>query len=236
MKNVYQAAYDKGFLPGPFEREKEFFERVKATQRVLLHPKKYINEKGYEGAILSPLGGAALLSNTKNKFYHAASTTIVELKDGLILPIISVPSSRWIKKGEVLKHELVHARRALFEEKKFEEAIAFRTSTSKFRALVSPSFGTNRDLLLFMVAASLTSFSILPIITCVTFFSIRGIRCQRAMNKCLFYLQKKTNHQEEVLAAMTDSEIISMAKGELEKINFSLFRWKFLETIFGKIK
>jgi hypothetical protein len=236
MKKIYQETYDKGFLPGPIETEKEFFERIDATERVLLHPKKYITEKSYAKATLSPLGGAALLANTKNRFYHAASTTIVELKNGLILPIISVPSSRLVKKEEVIKHELVHARRVLFEEPKFEEILAFRTSKSKLRAIASPMFSTKTDIYIFMTGVICSSFSIALPVICWAFLCSREIPRRSAFIKCITYLKMHTTSCEEILAAMTDNEIISMSKGKLEEIDFTLFRWKFLETIFGKIK
>lgn len=236
MKSIYQTAYSKGFLPGPAETKEDFFKRIEATERVLLHPKKYITDKSYAKATLSPFGGAALLTNTKNRFYHAAATSIIELKDGLILPVISMPTSRLISKEEVLKHELVHARRALFEEPKFEEAIAFRTSKSKFRALLSPMFSNSIEAIIFLSCTSLTYFSKLPLIVCGILFALRGIHREVSIIKCLSYLKKHTGHSEEVLAAMLDAEIIAMSKGQLGKIDFSLFRWEFIQTLFGKIK
>ena len=231
-----ESAYAKGFLPGPEETEKEFFDRIAATEHIIKDPKKYITDRYFSKTELSPCGGAALLAKRKNFFLHASSTIIVELKDKLIIPIITSPSSRLVDNNEVMKHELVHAKRALFTEPKFEEMIAFRTSKHKWRKYLSPILSSNIELLLFFSCALLSFFSLFPLTICLSLFAMQLYRRQKIIRRCLSYLKQHTKHPEEVLVGMLDSEIIAMSKGRLEEINFSLFRWKFMQTLFGKVK
>ena len=228
----YRALYRDGFLPGPLESEQAFKERVQKTTSILKAPKKYITDKSFDGIELLPQGGAALLAKKRNLFFHAASTLIVELADGLILPIITEPKSIFVKKEEVLAHELVHARRALFDSPKFEEILAFRTSKHKWRKWLSPIFSTNLEVLLFFGAAFLSFWTLLPLLLHLGYFFMRLYRHQKIIRHCKDFLTRISSHGEELLLALTDEEIVAFSRGELEKIDFSLFRWKFLQEVF----
>lgn len=232
MKTNYKELYLKGFLPGPYESEEKFLQRVEKTKEVLKKPKEFITDKIFQNTDFEAFNGSALLVQKKNLFYHAASTMIVELKNGLILPIITKPKSLFIPKEEVLKHELVHARRALFDDPKFEELLAFRTSKSKYRRTLSPIFSSNIEVLLFFLTTILSFWTLLPMLINLTFFSYRLFYRHKIIRHCKDFLKRCTKHPEPVLRAMTDQEILAMSKGEIGKIDFSLFRWKFLEEIF----
>ncbi|MCH9811662.1 hypothetical protein K0U07_02740 [bacterium] len=224
--------YKEGFLPGPEETEQAFFDRVEKTRAVLKEPKKFITDRSFDKIELVTQGGAALLAKKRNLFFHAASTLIVELKDGLILPIITEPKSILVKKEEVLAHELVHARRALFDSPKYEEILAFRTSKAKWRKYLSPIFSTNIEVLLFFVAATLSFWTTIPLFLHLGFFSIRLYYRQKIIRHCKDFLNRISTDTESILTALTDEEIVAFSRGEIEKIDFSLFRWKFLQRVF----
>lgn len=228
MENEYKSIYEKGFLPGPKETKEEFYHRIIETEKIIQNPEKHFKES------LTPLNPSTLLSLKKNLFFYGSSTSIYETKNGICIPVISKPSkfsSLFVQKQEILAHEKVHARRALFEEPMFEEVLAFRTSPSFLRRYFSPILCTPSQTYLFLFLGALSYFSIIPLLGYISFLNFNLHRKQKAITRCL----KRYTLKEGMLQGMTDKEILALSKGKIGQIDLSLFRWKFLHTLFGNI-
>ncbi len=228
--NYMKSLYKDGFIPGPEESEIEFYERVKCVKKILENPKKYLPFKGP----MKPLNGATLSLPSKNFPFHASSTLIVEVA-GVTLSIIKEPSglsSHFVSRQEVINHELVHAKRAMFNEPKFEEMIAYQTSSSKLRKTLSPIVNSTQETLVFILLAFLIPFSPLPFITYFSYLSIRLWKKTMTFNKCIKQLKLSSPGNEKFIEGMTDKEIILVASKGVEKLNTSSFRWKFLQEVY----
>lgn len=226
MKSLYK----DGFIPGPEESEIEFYERVKSVKKILGNPKKYLPFKGP----MKLLNGATLSLPSKNLPFHASSTLIVEVA-GVTLSIIKEPSrlsSLFVSRQEVINHELVHAKRAMFNEPKFEEMIAYQTSSSKLRKTLSPIVNSTQETLVFILFTFLVPFSPLPFITYFSYLSIRLFKKTMTFNKCIKQLQLSSQGNEKFIEGMTDKEIILVASKGVENLNTSSFRWKFLQEVY----
>ncbi|MCH9621161.1 MAG: hypothetical protein S4CHLAM20_05770 [Chlamydiia bacterium] len=239
MKDEYLSYYKKGFLPGPNETEKAFLNRIKKVQDILNHPKKFITDSSFQKTIFEPFKNCGLLfTPQRNSPVYASQTLILETEDKTLIPLIKTPSKfslKFINANEIINHELVHARRILFNDDHFEEILAYRQSPSFFRRFFSPLIISRLELSLFFIFALMSISSMLPLISATLYLLIRLILKQNKITKCIQYLKKKTPHYEEILMAMTDEEINNLSKMKLAKIDFSLFRWTYLQTLFGKI-
>ena len=230
--NYMKSLYNDGFIPGPEESEKEFFERVKLVKKIIEDPKKYLPFKGS----MKALNGATLSLKSKSLPFHAASTLIVEAA-GTTLSIIKEPSKLsllFVSYQEVIDHELVHAKRAMFNEPKFEEMIAYQTSSSKLRKHLSPIVSSTHETVLLILMSFLIPFSILPFIIYFGYLSIRLWKKTMTFTKCINYLKRSSHFNEKFVEGMTDKEIVLVASGGLEKLNTSSFRWKFLQQVYDK--
>jgi hypothetical protein len=233
MGNSLLSIYNKGFLPGPDESKNKFFERIEKVEKILQNPSAFFKKP------LTPLQGCFLLEeNSKNLFFHGSSTLIYQIEEGINFPIIKSPSKfskLFVTEDEILNHELVHARRCQFDESKYEEILAFRTSFSPFRKNLSPIISSNNDLIAFFLAIFFCFISLIPLSLLLLFFSTRLAFRQKTIHKCIRYLKSKTPSYEQILTAMTDEEILFLSKKQFHKIDFTLYRWQFIQTLFGTI-
>ncbi len=236
MPESYLQLYQQGFLPGPKETKEAFFKRISLSRKIIASPEKYITEKSLKGSIFTPVDRAyILINNSKYSFFQASSTIILEIEKGVFFALIKSPSkfsSLFVNAEEVLSHEEVHARRAQFEEPKFEEILAYRTSLSRLRRLLSPVISTNKMVVTFYLSLLLIPFSFYPFLVLITWCSVTSFIRQRHIHRCLSYLKTISSTPEEILMAMTDFEIVHMSKGRLDKIDRFEFRWKFIEELF----
>ena len=240
MRKMFLSFYSKGFLPGPIESESNFYKRAALTEKIVREPKNYITEKSLKNKVFSSLNESTLFMASSCKlFWHASVTMILEISKDLYIPIISKPSkfsNLFINEDEVLNHELIHAKRVYFNDEKFEEIIAFRTSKSSWRKFFSPLITKQYQLILILIFSLITSYSSLPFFILLSSMLFNLSYKQFTVYRCIRYLKRYTKYYEEILIGMTDKEIISVANNDIHKIDFSLFRWKYLQSLFGKVK
>jgi hypothetical protein len=146
----------RGIFPGPSEREEEFLTRAAAKKiasqeslRELSHQSKRQNLLQTLPKLTQELFDAFpdwvnIHFSQKGLFpWEGAATWIEENVEGVKIASIQIKSSfftRLYLPEEILAHEMVHAMRLMFEERRFEEILAFRTSKNRFRRFFGPLF------------------------------------------------------------------------------------------------
>lgn len=236
MDKSYVKLHEEGFLPGPKESKEAFFYRVSLLRKIATCPAKYITEKSFRGRVFTPVDRAYLLvDQCKHCFFQASSTTIIEVESGVFIPIIKNPSkfsSLFVNSKEVIAHEQIHAKRAQFDEPKFEEIIAYRSSKSHFRQQISPVISTTKQQGLFFLLVLFMPVSLYPILAFILWCSITSFTRQKHIHRCLAHLKKISNSPEEILIAMTDKEILQMSKNGALPNDPDEFRWQFITKLF----
>ncbi|MCP5470336.1 MAG: hypothetical protein H7A36_07535 [Chlamydiales bacterium] len=143
-------------------------------------------------------------SNKGLRFWEAGCTWIENGDATIQLRTCFKAKERYlglISKKELLAHEMVHAMRAHLNEPRFEEVLAYQTSSLAFRRYFGPFFRTPRESLLFMVALLVTPF-FWPLPTLLVGVGLlRLVRTQRT------YAKARKNRGFEELLSMTDKEI-----------------------------
>jgi hypothetical protein len=71
---------------------------------------------------------------------------------------IKTKRNLFVSYEEMLRHEAVHAVRCQFEEKGFEEILAYATSSRKYRRLIGPLFRSDKETLLLLSSCFLGFF------------------------------------------------------------------------------
>lgn len=240
MKEDYLSAYNDGFIPGPQETEEEFNSRILKVKKLLENPKKHLSPFNFKGAFFRPLKGcAALFIPKRTSFLFASQTYIVECEDKTLFPLIKRPSrfsSFFVSSKEVINHELIHAKRVMFDDPIFEEIIAFRTSKSKLKRYFSPMISSQKDILIFILSALFAPISLFPMLLVSAFYLLRHVKRYKLFNLALKNLKTRCMNPEEMICALTDQEIFAIAKNKWDEISLSSFKWKFLQSLFGRVK
>lgn len=263
----------KGFIPGPGETEDAFLKRVaflkQASSEQILSFEEPIHQEVWKEAHrltedlfdVSTDWVPAFFSNRQLPFWQGAAAWICETEEGVKLPVLQLKTSFKKQKhfglyriDEVLAHEALHATRMQFDQPKFEELLAYRTSQSRFRRWFGPLFRTSKESYLF-VFLLLVPLSIQVIrlfmednlLLQVLFFlpwiaigwgllrlyrtQLIFSRCEKKIRPCL----KNPTQAPAVLFRLTDDEIISFSKMPSEDIHEYIrkqrnnsFRWKLL--------
>lgn len=158
-KQIKLEAFDqKGWIPGPSEGEKAYLARVKALEHFFSYPPEtvdhFLTDRDWEAANrrvealydCAPDWIVAHYSNDQLSFFQGAATWIVREKE-VRIPLIQLKEKfesgslfKFYGRDEVLAHEAVHAVRMQFDEPKFEEIFAYRTSTRWWRRFLGPLF------------------------------------------------------------------------------------------------
>lgn len=142
------------------------------------------------------------------------------------------PNRRLSLQPQVLAHEVVHAVRGAFEEPRFEEILAYRTSSNVFRRLLGPFFQKSSEIRLFLLASLAdilqVGFGIWPCATLLISLGY-GVRLgwnQRRFSRCLRNLPNP-----QLAIALTDREIIRLAKGEpFSQLDDDSPRWQMIKS------
>jgi hypothetical protein len=130
----------RGIFPGPTECQKIFSARAKAikscsAEEALCWTKEIFDaypdwvELRYEAKGLLPWEGAATWIEEDEEHGRCAC---IQLKASFLM--------RLYPQTEVIAHEMVHVMRLMFEENRFEEILAYRTSKNRFRRYFGPLF------------------------------------------------------------------------------------------------
>lgn len=202
----------RGLIPGPNEDEKAFLQRASKLESFSPEDWKEAHAKTEKLYGFAIDWVSCTYSNHKLPFWEGAATWISE--EG----IPSIQLRNGFKKGkylgytrsEVLAHEAVHAARSAFEEPRFEEILAYRTSTNFFRKCLGPLFRKPKESLLFLLFFPLGIF-----------FLFRLLRDQWIFQGCLQKLPLP------VILCLTDKEIARFAEIKPD----SSLRWRMINLM-----
>lgn len=241
--------YHRGFLPGPGETEEAFMERVALFEEVRREPHQVLSklpfkvEESCELPLSTPFTYDWLIvvcSDKRLPFWERAATWTLCQTRYLKLPVLQI---RTKTKGsalkEVLNHESVHILRTAFDEMRFEEILAYRTSKNGFRRYLSPLFRKPWEALFFVLSLFFaflgeltllffTSFSAwvwIPFLVPLFFTLYLGVKLvhdQSILQKFLKKLESLFPKKkiDEIVLFFTDKEIAlfaSLPKEELRE-------------------
>jgi hypothetical protein len=168
--------------------------------------------------------------------------TLICEYEGMKIPILELPkkSSFFVSREEIIAHEKIHFLRSAFSEKRFEEIIAYQTSSSFLRKALGPIFQTPLESTLCMILFALLALSpLLPFLffqlilvltaTCFLTAFTRLIINQWLFRKALKKLVPKITNSLEIITLFTDKEIINTALNR--PFDKSSLRWQLLSQI-----
>ena len=240
----------EGFICGPSENEDIFFKRCEGLRD------KNLLEERFKALDVS------LLENIELKEFDlsinwcwgkirkkswlpwiAAETQIYEDEKGLF-PIVKIFQKK--REDEALKHEFLHVARCAFNENVFEEILAFKTSTKKWRRIWGALFRSSKERSLFLISILLALlFSWIepsrgwtevlqgfPWMV-LSLMAIRLMKDQRNLSKALARLSQIFAHPQPLAIALrlTDKEIIAFSKESISNLQQYIgcqtsLRWK----------
>lgn len=214
----------RGLIPGPAESENDFYQRAAAAKKNPSESLPFFDadpdwvEVGYDKKGLLPWEGAAT--------WIEGNQCRIQLKPSRI--------ARLYPEEEVIAHEKIHAVRLMFDEPRFEEILAFRTSKNRFRRYFGPLFSRPAETkglmgwllgcwilywieIVFDLTWGAEYFlwaSLLP----VSFFLFRLARSQKTFSNALSQLEKVTKNPLAVALRLTDREIEQCSHASSEDI------------------
>ncbi len=245
-----------GLIPGPGESEKEFLKRVNycLTLKDNLpftnsHPTPIIGEikdhpleKSKQFFDIQPLWVPIQYNNYQLRPWHGAAAWIFQEKDDLpVSAFIQLrkkmsPQKKYLGLydfGELINHELAHVGRMMFEEPKYEEMLAYKTSNSSFRRFFGSIIQSSNISMLFMLSIFLilfldffsiayhpemyqdfTYFKLIPLIM-IALGCINLCRRHRTFNNTLKNLKKIAKSPklgQAIIYRLTDKEIDRFSK------------------------
>jgi hypothetical protein len=171
----------QGFIPGPKESEKDFFDRIQLYKDFYVNPENHIVNPVFSLKDRMPKPYLSWTKSTLINLYgfvpqflsvffdnkglnplQGAVTWECKTKNNnIIIPVLQL--KKGLKKGsylgiykidEILAHEAVHAARIAFQEPKFEEVFAYLVSDSIFRKVLGPIIKTPKELIFFFLSFS----------------------------------------------------------------------------------
>ncbi|MBM3191101.1 MAG: hypothetical protein FJZ63_00405 [Chlamydiae bacterium] len=220
MEDQKRILNGKGLICGPFEEETIFYKRVallqnpEACQKILTsYGKPDRLQLVYEELDLE-VDWLWVTSKRAPFFWEAAALWLIE-HEGMTFPLLQMKK----RDEEVMKHEVVHAARASFQEKVFEEYVAYATSTSAWRRYWGPLFQSPMESLVFVI------LSFLPLVSLyaagglggyIGFLITRLVLRQKTFRKTLKQLKEIFPKEPPLKIALrlTDKEICFLAKGK----------------------
>lgn len=228
----------RGIFPGPAESPKSFLSRSALSGKEDSQLKAFELTKALFDAIPD---WVEIKRDAKGLLpWEGAATWIEENADGQRVSAIqlkpSLPAFLYAP-DEVLAHELVHAMRIGFEEDRFEEILAYRTSKSWFRRYFGPIFSRPAEVkgfIFLMVATWLLywtelildvewggAFFLWAPLCAIGWGVFRLIRLQKVFSATLRNLEKAIAKRGKSLAValrLTDAEIARFAVSSPDEI------------------
>lgn len=263
-----------GWIPGPDEDEETFLSRISALDHFFSFPPpsvdNFLTDGDWEPARtltrhlfdFSSDWIVAHYSNQNLPFFQGAATWLFE-KKGMQIPLIQLktklesgPLYKIYRKEEVLAHECAHAARMAFQDSKFEELFAYKTSGSFLRRWAGPIFQKSWESTLFFI------FLVIPFFVQALFLFIEpfpywwailflpwayllflGTRLtylQIKLHQCLEKIKKTVANPAEALPfafRLTDEEILHFANSSPEAIKAyakdqKSLRWRLLTSTY----
>ncbi len=254
-----------GLIPGPAENKEDFF--LRAAYSLNIQSKIQGNSLNIDTALkdaqdiydISP-AWVPILHEKKGLFpWHGGSIWIFQLKekDPLCALIQLNPQCRWKKAEEIALHELCHIGRLAFQEPKFEEVIAYRSSKSRFSKYLGGLIQNQIESLLFVITLALIlivdlylllngtleqmiTLSWLKLIpACMILYAFaRNFILQRQFDSALKNIEPFFTRPMAALYRLTDHEIIQFSKWKKEKIKSYIdtqesLRWKVIRLAYS---
>jgi hypothetical protein len=220
---------ERGIFPGPLETEEGFFSRVdllifregnglgahSLVKKIFNSTPDWVEIITRSKGLLPREGAATWIEECPEK----GRSCRIQIKDSFL--------TRLYAKDEVIAHEMVHAMRLMFDEKRFEEILAYRTSKSRFRRYFGPLFSSPKESKCFVLILLLSwtmiwfemEYALLCPLVALGYGLFRLWRSQRLFSKALRNLQQ-TIRGNALAAALhlTDAEIVRFAKSTPEEI------------------
>lgn len=265
------------FVPGPKETETEYTKRVEYC----LHLKSEFPEIAFseERAALatglqktkqlydiSPDWVPLFYSNQGLALWHAGAAWIFQKEKGSPLGALlqlrknfsAQASYLFYHRDEIIAHELCHIGRMAFEEKKYEELLAYRTSDRLFPRYFGPVLQSAGESRLFMIVlltilimdvaflffGSLDIYFHMFYLKLIPLFLLlwaifRLWKRQEILKKAEKKLKEVWDEPWFILYRLTDQEIEQFAKSTAEDIKSyaeqdNSFRWSTIKTAYGK--
>ena len=165
--------------------------------------------------------------------WEGAATWIEETTQGERSCFIQINNSqltRFYPLEEVIAHEMVHAMRLMFDEARFEEILAYRTSKNRFRRYFGPIFSHPWEakgfVLLMLISWIVYGFDLMGALALFSPLLMLGwgvfrlVFSQRVFAKALHHLEEamRTGKALAVLLHSSDREIELFAKSSPEEI------------------
>lgn len=235
--------YEEGFYVGPTETEKKFLQRVQKTHDLLEDPtplnkllkvSQRIHHKNilcFQKATVPWLGGI---------------TYILELEKGIEIPVVTLSKKQfpWLSQEEILCHEEVHAKRCAFSEERFEEILAYQTSSTSWRRFLGPLFSKTKDIVcvycfLSFVLLSSSFFPSCYLVSlagsfgCFGYYFFKLLYRRSILDKAYQTVKTLYKNPRNMLFILTDNDISLFARG-LHPSKNSL-RWRQILAVFERI-
>lgn len=273
----------QGIIPGPQESEEDFLKRadycLNLTQQI---PELMGNEKPFqsENYIQEPVAIADKLFGINPKWipiyfsnysltpWHGGCAWIFQLsEDSPTAAIFQLrrqfrDSNKYLgiyDRDELMSHEMAHVGRMMFDEPKFEEIMAYRTSRSPFRRWLGPIVQSSFESMLFVLVLLITFFfdlfllfaqpdhfleyslwlKMIPV-ALIGFALMRLWRRHRLFSRCwhkLNELLKDENKVNGTIYRLTDHEINEFASADVNSIkeyvgSENSLRWKLIKAAY----
>lgn len=239
FENNLLSLNSRGIFPGPAESAGNFFRRADSSI-----DRKASSSKAFDltNALFDAVPDwVEIRTDAKGLLpWEGAATWIEEDADGQRISAIQLKSSLpgfLYAPDEVLAHELVHAMRTGFEESRFEEILAYRTSKSWFRRYFGPIFSRPSEVkgFIFLMLATWIlywtelaldvewggSFFLWAPFCAIGWGVFRLMRLQKGFSSALRNLEKaiaKPGKSLAVALRLTDAEIARFAVSAPEEI------------------
>lgn len=286
-KSQFESLNDQGLIPGPQETEDEFTKRVKyclnlkdvlaqqcelpapidsqTGQALLNHISPFV-KKAYD---FSPLWTPIVFSNHQLAPWHGGCAWIFQVSQesplGAFFQLRETfsRSHQYLgiyNRDEIVIHETAHIGRMAFQEPKFEEFLAYRSSKSLFRKWFGPIVESPKEGLYFVIFCFfafvanlyylffdgpdlLNWMFVLPLLL-ISIGLVRLILRHIQFHRCLVKVEKILRKKETapyVVYRLSDKEMINFGKMAVEEIKSyiasemkSSLRWRFIEAIYLK--
>jgi hypothetical protein len=278
----------RGFVPGPDETAKEFLDRANYGLKLYENWPQVIP---YENVILttgqlslvsfaktkplfdiSPDWIPVFFSNYKLMPWQGGAAWIFQENENLPISAFFQMNSHfrnkqhylWIyDRDELIAHEMSHVGRMMFEEPKFEELIAYRTSNSSFRRFFGSIIQSSTESTYFLMFVFMIFFldlyfvafdydeafikiqwlKILPL-SLLIFGFFRLKKRHAVFSKALKNLHSLTNNQkyaDAIIYRLQDKEIELFAKSSTDEIRAYIndqksLRWRLISLAYLPVK
>jgi len=252
---------EQGLIPGPGEEKEAFLKRVALCDSFIpegaSNDPSAVIEEALDSSMnlfgIKPSWVHIIFSDKKLPPWHGACAWIVKKeKSGPRTAFLQLRKIfekkkhllRLYSRKEVVAHELAHIGRMAFNEPKFEEILAYRTS-SPFRQFLGPIIQSSKEAILFifsimaalfadMAVLPLTWLKLLPVGLVVLAFG-RLWKRQQQFKRCLQTVSQDKEKANAIIYRMTDEEIIKFSKSSREAfVSYSKtqnsLRWQVIKT------